>query len=224
VKKKIFTAFLCVVLAGCSAGGIKYKNNIIEDNTTEYSIYIEEPSISGLDNEYTTTINSEFTERSKAFSEDFKSRIPQYSSEKCELSCVSEAKFCSNDFISIVTEKNVYTGGAHGNLWKIADNIDARYKKKINLSDLFIDSNYIEFINMRIEELIKENPEEYCDLWQKPQITDRHQEDFYISEGNIVIFYQPYDLSYYAKGIIEFPISIESLRGYIKPEYTERLI
>lgn len=220
--KKAFIILLAFILAGCTSS-LRCKNKIIEDNSTEYSLYIEEPLISGYDDkEFLDSINSDFSSRTSSFSEDFKKRIPQQA-EKCELSCITDTTFISDDFISLVTEKNVYTGGAHGNLWKISDNIDFKYKKRLTLSDLFMDEKYIEFINVMIEEIIKENPEEHSDLWQKPVLTPRSQNDFYIKDGKIIIFYQPYDLSYYAKGIIEFTIPIESLRGYIKPEYSQRL-
>lgn len=213
-----------MLLAGCSIGGIKYKESITKEDTEISRIYIEQPSLSGIsDEDFQAEINSIYEQRTLSWTEDFKGRIPQHTNEKSELSSVCDLKFCDNDFISIVTEKNVYMGGAHGNLWRTAENIDLKYKKKLMLEDLFMDKDYIEFLNLRIDELIQENSEKYSDLWQKPQIGKREQENFYIYENNIIIYYQPYDLSYYAKGIIEFPISIESLRGYIKPEYTKRL-
>ena len=168
-------------------------------------------------------MNIYFKNLNQSWIEDFKSRIPEKINNKAEFSAISDLKTNKNDFISIVTEKNVFLGGAHGNMWKYSSNIDIKYSKFLELKDLFIDKKYIEFINCRIQELIKEKPREYSDLWQKPVLGERQEKDFYMHDGYLVIYYQPYDLSYYAKGFVEFPISIESLTGYIKPEYTERL-
>ncbi len=222
--KKIIIPFLLIVLVGCGIGGLRYKNNTIKETTPEYEITIEEPYILGTgDVEFEKSINQGFAERSTVWKDDFLLRIPQAASAKSELYVASSAPYIGEDFISLLQNKYVYTGGAHGNTWLISDNIDVKYKKKIMLKDLFFDENYIEFLNLRIDELIQENPEKYSDLWQQPTIGEKQQENFYIDDHNLVIFYQPYDLSYYAKGIIEFPISVESLRGYIKPEYADRL-
>ena len=65
--------------------------------------------------------------------------------------------------------------------------------------------------------------EEYKDLWAKPEIKQEHQTDFYIQDDDLVIFFQPYDLSYYARGFVEFRLDLEDLSGYMKEEY-RRLI
>ena len=65
---------------------------------------------------------------------------------------------------------------------------------------------------------LKENkPEEYGELWQKPEI--KKNQDFYITDDDLVIYYQPYELSYYARGFIEFPIRLIELKGYLKEDY-----
>ena len=174
------------------------------------------------DKNFEAETNKHFSDLSSEWIDDFKNRIPAGIKEKAELSAVSDIKYSKNDFMSIITEKTVYTGGAHGNMWRYTSNIDVKQSKKVQLDDLFIDNKYREFINCRMDEMIKNEPDKYSELWQKPVIGDRQSEDFYIHDGKLVIFYQPYDLSYYAKGFIEFPLSIQSLSGYIKPEYAER--
>jgi len=226
MKRKVILilSLLCVMLMGCSKiGGIKYKNIITEENTDTYSIYIEMPKIDGIENkEFSVETTNLIENRISEWTSDFKERLPEKLNTKAELSVSSDLMFNKNDFISIETVKKVYLGGAHGNMWKYCENIDIKYSKILELKDLFIDDKYPEFINRRMQELITDKPKIYFDLWQKPVLSERHQTDFYIHDGNLIIYYQPYDLSYYAKGFVEFPISIESLRGYIKPEYAER--
>lgn len=220
---KVVAAVMGVFLCGCSLGGISYKNIITEEDTDEYSVYMETPSVSGISDEaFGLSINNAFSEMTSMWKEDFKTRINQNSREKAELSVVSDEKFNKNNFVSIVVEKSVYTGGPHGNIWRFSQNIDLDTLKVLTLKELFIDSKYIDFLNRRMIEIAEDNPDKYSDLWQTPVIGERQMSDFYIHDGNLIIFYQPYDLSYYAKGFVEFPISVDSLRGYIKPEYAER--
>jgi len=91
--------------------------------------------------------------------------------------------------------------------------------KQIYLSDLFCDVGYKDAINRLIDELVTENPDEYNELWEKPEITDNHEYDFYFEDNSLVIFFQPYTLSYFAKGYITFPLKLSDLSGYMKEEY-----
>ena len=72
-------------------------------------------------------------------------------------------------------------------------------------------------LNSRLEKMSRQA--EYSDLWEKPIITDAQNEYFYFNDKGIVIFYPPYELSYYARGFVEFVIPYEDLYGYLKPEY-----
>ena len=56
-----------------------------------------------------------------------------------------------------------------------------------------------------------------------PIPVEEHQTDFYIQDDDLVIFFQPYDLSYYARGFVEFRLDLEDLSGYMKEGY-RRLI
>ena len=213
---------ICFAVCGCMARGVGCKNIVYEEECEDYTIYTETPVVSGFDDEaFEMSINTSLSEMIGKWNEDFKTRININSPEKAEFSVVSEVKEKNDKFLSVIIEKSVYTGGAHGNIWRYAQNIDTGQSKVITLDDLFMDTEYVDFLNKRMEELTEKDSENYSDLWQKPVITDRQKEDFYIYDGNLIIFYQPYDLSYYAKGFVEFPISIESLRGYIKPEYAQ---
>ncbi len=217
-------AVMCIAVCGCMARGSGCKNIVYEEECEDYTVYTETPFVSGLGDEaFEMSINTSLAEMIGAWNEDFKTRVNINSTEKAEFSVISEVKEKNDKFLSVIIEKSVYTGGAHGNIWRYAQNIDIGQSKVITLDDLFMDAEYVDFLNKRMEELTEENSETYSDLWQKPVITDRQKQDFYIYDGNLIIFYQPYDLSYYAKGFVEFPVSIDSLRGYIKPEYAQIL-
>lgn len=137
---------------------------------------------------------------------------------KCVFRLTQEVKYNKNDFVSIIEEHYIYAGGAHGSSKRYPRNIDAAASKTIALADLFEDG-YEETLNRMITELLEKYPERYSELWEKPHILPCHQSDFYIDDSSLVIFFQPYDLSYYAKGYVEFPLKLKELKGYMKEEY-----
>ena len=108
-------------------------------------------------------------------------------------------------------------------LFHIPVNIDVSGEKEVKLADLFADDGYVSTLNRMINEEMEKHSEEYKDLWAKPEIKQEHQTDFYIQDDDLVIFFQPYDLSYYARGFVEFRLDLEDLSGYMKEEY-RRLI
>ena len=102
-------------------------------------------------------------------------------------------------------------------------NIDVSGEKEVKIADLFADDGYVSTLNRMINEEMEKHSEEYKDLWAKPEIKQEHQTDFYIQDDDLVIFFQPYDLSYYARGFVEFRLDLEDLSGYMKEGY-RRLI
>ena len=81
----------------------------------------------------------------------------------------------------------------------------------MKLADLFADDGYVSTLNRMINEEMEKHSEEYKDLWAKPEIKQEHQTDFYIQDDDLVIFFQPYDLSYYARGFVEFRLDLAAV-------------
>ena len=119
----------------------------------------------------------------------------------------------------MISEKYTYITGLHGNSWQTAITFDSESDRILSLSDLFVDDKFYGILNERIDELINENAEEYRDLWEKPVVDKKREDKFYLEGDNLVIFYEPYELSYYARGVVEFPIPMEEIRGYVKENY-----
>ena len=72
-------------------------------------------------------------------------------------------------------------------------------------------------LNSRIGEVLEKERDRYSDLWQKPTISQNQR--YYIDGKNLVLFYPPYELSYYERGFVEIPLSLSDMSGYLKPEY-----
>lgn len=229
LRKVLVLGIVLICLCGCNMDRIKTDTEIKEYETDFSTVRAEILQIHGGDDEeFIDQINASVEQAAQsdliAFDSKAQESVTKISmGNKCLLDISWDVKYNSNDFLSAVEEKYAYTGGAHGSTVRIAKNIDMSVKKEIKLSDLFAEDGYANTLNRFIGELVKERPDEYKDLWAKAEIKDSHQTDFYINDGNLVIFFQPYDLSYYARGFVEFPIPIKELSGYLKEEY-RRLI
>ena len=225
--RKLLTLFLpaLMLLCSCAAPG----SADISINTSTYQTDISDVSAQGI----------EFSEmKDRVFEEELNSIIASdidgalisfdtlasQSNEslrmgnRCVFRLTQDVKYNKNNFISIIEEHYIYTGGAHGSSKRYPRNIDLASSRTVCLSDLF-ESGYEDTINRMIKEAVDAHPELYSDLWEQPSLSANHQKDFYISDDKLVIFFQPYDLSYYAKGYVEFPLRLKDLSGYMKEEY-----
>lgn len=207
---------LCAV-AGCSGGGVKLET--VDKSYSTDTIYadVKIPQLSGLSSEsLQKSVNEEYTktisELLNNFSEDAKK-----TGDKSTFTVDTTMHYNRGGFFSAVTQVDSCTRSAHKNSYRITKNIDTQQCIELKLSDLFADDAYIDMLNSRIEEEIKLNSDKYTDLWEKPSISQNQR--FYINDKNLVLFYPPYELSYYERGFVEIPLPIADMSGYLKPEY-----
>lgn len=110
------------------------------------------------------------------------------------------------NIVSFYIDYYQFTGGAHGITERVAYNIDANTSEEIILKDLFIENyNYKEIINKEIEKQIAKNPDFYFtgkDGFQG--IKDNQQ--FYIEDSELVIYFPVYEIAPYVTGISKFKI------------------
>lgn len=208
-------------LAGCS-GGKGYKTNEIELNTDSYMINAQSVQFEPLED---NPINNDIEAEIEKWINDFETKVngQKIKSEELPNMQIRQKIYTKNaDILSMVTEKYAYTGGPHGNTWWVARNYDIKNKTYINFEDLFYDLEYKKIVNGILSKMVEENPD-YQDLWEQPRVKDGKNDNFYILDKSIVLFFEPYELSYYAKGIVEFPIEANELRGYLKEEYLNML-
>ncbi len=225
--KRVIAAVLGVMcLSSCAVGGGVKTDIVTKEYETDYSsVKAEIIELSGLeDEEFEEKFNENVEESIDSELVAFDTAAAEIADElkmgnKCVFQTSWDVKYNKNDFLSLVEERYVYMGGAHGETAWLARNVDIAASKEITLDDLFADSGYVNTLNRLITEQVGENKDEYADLWEKPEIKDSNRTDFYIEDGSLVIFYQPYDLSYYARGFVEFHLPLEELKGYMKEEY-----
>lgn len=222
IIKIILTVALAITLCSCASNKVKMELTNKDYETENEIIYLEIPSFHGLG---TKELNDEINNDYEKYSQELLNSFIDTSNSsvdnragKSKLEMKNEIKYNENGLFSLVGEIYKYTQGAYGASDRRILNVDVSNSKIILLEDLFIDGEYVEVLNSKLEKLSQDAI--YSDLWEKPVITDKQNECFYFDDKGLVIFYPPYELSYYARGFVEFIIPYSELYGYLKPEYS----
>lgn len=213
----LFLLSLCV-LASCGKG-VRIESTDKSYSTDTIFVDAKIPRIVGLGSEaLAESINDEYESVLEDLLEDF-SENAQKTGDKSTFTVATTEHYNKNGFFSAVTEVNSCTGDTRKACWRITKNIDTRLYKEVPLSDLFEGDSYIDMINARILEVVEADSERYSGLWEMPKLSD--SQDYYINEGNLVLCYPPYELSYYERGYVEIPLPLSELSGYLKPAYRD---
>ncbi|HBG5346636.1 TPA: DUF3298 and DUF4163 domain-containing protein [Clostridioides difficile] len=134
-----------------------------------------------------------------------------------------ELKKNTDSALSIKIRYYTYSGGAHGFYQDIAYNVDMRTGKFLELMDLFKDNTkYKEVIDEEIKRQIAElekKDEENIGIYNFKGI--KENQNFYLQDENLVIYFDLYDITPYAAGIPEFSINKKLISSMLKPEYVD---
>jgi hypothetical protein len=127
-----------------------------------------------------------------------------------------------NGILSFVINERITAGSGKGMNVQSAMNIDTISGKFYKLQDYFSEkADFVATISDEIKIQIKQKGLDKKLLSDFKQI--KRDEGFYITDNNIVIFFQQYEYFPYECGITEFEIPLRSLDGILKPEYTVNL-
>jgi hypothetical protein len=138
--------------------------------------------------------------------EDTEFRYPSFESSSFEI------MECGGNVVSLLYSGYSYFGGAHGMPYWDGYNIDLGRGKQLEFEDFFPPgADWETLLLNEMLRLIEAEPAEYEDLWNPPESLETA--DFYIKDGNMVIFFHPYELSFYARGFVEFAIPLERLEA-----------
>lgn len=123
-----------------------------------------------------------------------------------------EVKTNQRGILSISLYVYSFTGGAHGMTVIDTLTFDAATGKSYTLDELFKpDSNYQDVLLDMIKSQVKERD---IPVINEPIVLPGN-ENFYIADKSLVIYYQLYDLAPYVFGIPYFPISVYALSDVI---------
>lgn len=126
-----------------------------------------------------------------------------------------EIKNNQRGILSLTLSNYAFSGGAHGMTIMKSLTFNVETGEEYGLSQLFKPgSNYVKVLSEMVKVQIKERDipviEEFCTI--KPN------QDFYIADKILVLYFQLYELAPYAYGFPQFPISVYSIQDIINED------
>ncbi|MFC1748055.1 DUF3298 domain-containing protein [Pseudomonadota bacterium] len=120
------------------------------------------------------------------------------------------------DFLSVLCRVYHYTGGAHPNTHFITFNFDLETQEEITITDILQEGGFREISNISIESL-SQNIEPELDYWidQGAAPTNQNYQSFTISEEELTIYFDPYQVAPYAVGSQTVVIPFDELTEVI---------
>ncbi|MCM3743690.1 DUF3298 and DUF4163 domain-containing protein [Sporosarcina luteola] len=109
-----------------------------------------------------------------------------------------------------------FTGGAHGNTIIRSLTFDTKTGKQYELQDLFKPgSDYVK----KLSDIIRVDIAKWdVQLLDPPFTVIRPDQDFYIADTSLVVYFQLYEITPYVWGFPYFPIPILDIADIIKPQ------
>lgn len=157
------------------------------------------------------TSSKEAYEESKKHNFDF---IPYEASESYTVT------YNNGKLLSIPIVFYTYTGGAHGNTIQEPYNFNLETGDKLTLKDIFKEgSNFKNIISEIIKSSIEENPDIYFDDAINTVNNLSDTQKFYITDDNLVIYYDLYEIAPYSSGIREFQVPLHSLSSELNTKF-----
>ncbi|MBE6071476.1 MAG: DUF3298 and DUF4163 domain-containing protein [Clostridium butyricum] len=149
---------------------------------------------------------SEAEKISKEYFDNATGIIPKF---PFEIESVYTITLNNPKLISIYNDYYEYLGGAHGMTTRTSYTIDKENIRLLKLQDLFKkEYSYKDVINNEIIRQIKLNPDIYFNSGNDFKGIGDNQ-NYYLDNNNLIIYYQLYEIAPYVAGIREFKIPIQ---------------
>lgn len=206
-------------LTSCSADDIRVNLAESSYDTDRVSAKISLPQLEYRKNqEFADEICRDLSEIAKSLAEAGAKKAEERNTRASV--DISTAVTCnSNELMSILIEGEINCGGAHSEKFRVCRTYDFKTTRRLFLDDIFIDEAWKKAVDAELLRRVTQE-DEYKELWEIPSSKNLNFENFYLrSNGEIVFFYPPYDLSYYRRGFVEFSFTKEEISGYIRPEF-----
>lgn len=191
--------------------------------TDKWKLNIQYPEIQGLeDGEVQDKINSVFarlaadaknsgSEAAKIMAAE--ELLPDYF--KAETYFNYQVKYNRSGLLSIVFSDYQYSGGAHGLTVQKAYTFDLKTGEQYLLKDIFTEgSGYVSLITGDVK---RQMAEREMTETLVPFEAIREDQDFYLSNNGVVVYFQAYEYYPYAYGIPEFAVDFSSMNEILLP-------
>lgn len=139
-----------------------------------------------------------------------------YEPSLVELMAYYELKTNQRGLLSLNLIVYSFTGGAHGMTVIKSLTFDTKTGKQYELKELFKPDSHYE---KKLSDIIRQRIKDWnIDLLDPPFKGIRSDQDFYIADATLVIYFQLYEITAYVWGFPYFPIPILDLVDMINPE------
>lgn len=194
---------------------LKIKSNYNNKDDTQTKII---QNINSTISNTVTTAKDKIEKDSEEYKKSYEADSNKDNTIKYQYEAIYNYKIAynKNNILSIPLTMYEFTGGAHGLTNIKSFNYDLVKEKELKLEDLFkANSNYKEVINNHIKEEISKQPEIYFQ-GQDGFSSIKDNQDFYISDEGIVIYFSLYDIAPYSSGIPMFTITWDEIIDYLE--------
>ena len=138
-----------------------------------------------------------------------------YDPNLVELIVYFEIKTNERNMLSLTLIAYSFTGGAHGMTVVKAMTFETQTGKRVSLYDLLGSQDFEKPLSDRIRTKIDEWGVELLD----PPFTEiRRDQDFYLADTSLVIYFQLYEITPYVWGFPYFPIALKDIEHLIPAE------
>ncbi|KAA0965058.1 DUF3298 and DUF4163 domain-containing protein [Sporosarcina sp. ANT_H38] len=177
-----------------------------EDVKVYYPVVTQLPNLnvqSTINYAIITTLNKILVERSF------------YDKDLVELLAYFELKNNQRGILSLNLIVYSFTGGAHGMTTIKSLTFDTKTGKQYELKDLFKKGSDYE---KKLSDIINQRIKDWNIQLLEPFTEIRSDQDFYIADTSLVIYFQLYEITAYVWGFPYFPIPIKDLADIINPD------
>ncbi|QJA08322.1 DUF3298 and DUF4163 domain-containing protein [Romboutsia sp. CE17] len=170
--------------------------------------------------EYIMSFKENISKQSEKYKEDYTNiyakEKEKYVKYQYEADSDYQVTYNKNNIISIPITTYEFTGGAHGMTYLKSFNYNLNNGSKLMLKDLFKeDIDYEKIINNFIKSEISKNKLLYFTGKDGFKGIKRDQ-DFYLEDDGIVVYFQLYDIAPYYVGIPKFKLTYNQFGDYLK--------
>ena len=220
--KAVAVVISAMLLCSCNDGiDINIEERSYQTDTCESKIKVPEFSCAAA-SEFAETVNSIYNKEISVLVDRLITQNAD-SENRTELSADTNIMLNNGRIVSTVLEGEVFSGGAHGEKFRISKTFDFAEGKEITLDSLFSDDAWKTVVNNKMQKLAELGEGEYAQLWEMPSAEKLKSENFYLKNNELILYFPPYELSYYRRGYVEFEFKKEELAGYLS-EYGREVL
>lgn len=208
---------------------VNVNERLVQSATDEAEVNMRIPVLSGLaDPALEKEINAAFLQKAEDFRGEVLAGFAEYKEAMEQtggpvrpyaVDTAYTENYNQDGLLSLTVEYYQFTGGAHGSTLKETLNLDVDSGRVLTMAD-FLGPDYKDIVVREIQKQIAAHPERYFthelgfDGIEDARDTAARiaaDQQFYIADGKIVVYFQQYDIAPYAAGFPEFAVPVTAM-------------